>query len=224
MAINKRDNSMAKAKTETSTIETLTKAPSFLYEEVLKESLKYFEGDELAATTWMNKYAMKDKDGAYVETSPDAMHKRMAKQFARMEEKHGSSADLGAKTALLSDYGQQRHPMTEDEIYNLFRDFKYVIPQGSVMAALGNPYMMASLSNCVVIPEIHDSYGGIMYTDQQLVQLFKRRCGVGIDMSTIRPSGLRVNNAAGSTSGAVSSWNVSLILREKFHRMEGAVR
>ena len=195
---------MAKAKTETSTIETLTKAPSFLYEEVLKESLKYFEGDELAATTWMNKYAMKDKDGAYVETSPDAMHKRMAKQFARMEEKHGSSADLGAKTALLSDYGQQRHPMTEDEIYNLFRDFKYVIPQGSVMAALGNPYMMASLSNCVVIPEIHDSYGGIMYTDQQLVQLFKRRCGVGIDMSTIRPSGLRVNNAAGSTSGAVS--------------------
>ena len=72
------------------------------------------------------------------------------------------------------------------------------------MAALGNPYMLASLSNCVVIPEIHDSYGGIMYTDQQLVQLFKRRCGVGIDMSTIRPSGLRVNNAAGSTSGAVS--------------------
>ena len=167
---------MAKAKTEKTTTETLTKAPLFLYEEVLKESLKYFEGDELAATTWMNKYAMKNKDGAYVETSPDAMHKRMAKQFARMEEKHGSSANLGAKTALLSDYGQQRHPMTEDEIYNLFRDFKYVIPQGSVMAALGNPYMLASLSNCVVIPEIHDSYGSIMYTDQQLVQLFKRRC------------------------------------------------
>ncbi|MGB0369346.1 MAG: ribonucleotide reductase N-terminal alpha domain-containing protein, partial [Flavobacteriales bacterium] len=195
---------MAKSKTKKTVAETLVENPSYLYDEVLNECLKYFDGDELAATTWMNKYAMKNSEGAYVETTPDDMHKRMAKQFARMEEKHGSATELGAKTALLSEYGQQRHPMTEDEIYNLFRDFKYVIPQGSVMAALGNPYMLASLSNCVVIPEIHDSYGGIMYTDQQLVQLFKRRCGVGIDMSTIRPSGLRVNNAAGSTSGAVS--------------------
>lgn len=178
--------------------------PTFLYDEVLKKCLEYFDGDQLAATTWINKYAMRDDDGKLIESNPDAMHKRMAKQFARIEAKHGLAADLGAKTALLSEYGQQRHPMTEDEIYNLFRNFKYVIPQGSVMAALGNPYMLASLSNCVVIPEVYDSYGGIMYTDQQLVQLFKRRCGVGLDMSTIRPSGLRVNNAAGSTSGAVS--------------------
>lgn len=178
--------------------------PTFLYDEVLKKCQEYFDGDQLAATTWINKYAMRNDDGKLVESTPDAMHQRMAKQFARIETKYGTATEFGAKTALLSDYGQQRHPMTEDEIYNLFRDFKYVIPQGSVMAALGNPYMLASLSNCVVIPEVYDSYGGIMYTDQQLVQLFKRRCGVGLDMSTIRPSGLRVNNAAGSTSGAVS--------------------
>jgi ribonucleoside-diphosphate reductase alpha chain len=195
---------MAAKDTSKTATKPVTTTPTFLYDEVLKKCLEYFDGDELAATTWMNKYAMKNGDGNYIETSPDDMHKRMAKQFARIETKYGSATELGAKTALLSDYGQQRHPMTKDEIYNLFRGFKYVIPQGSVMAALGNTHMLASLSNCVVIPEVYDSYGGIMYTDQQLVQLFKRRCGVGLDMSTIRPSGLRVNNAAGSTSGAVS--------------------
>ena len=195
---------MANKDTTKTTAETMAQTPTFVYDEVLKKCMEYFDGDELAATTWMNKYAMTDADGKYVETSPDHMHKRMAKQFARIESKYGPATGLGVKTALLSAYGQQRHPMSEDDIYDLFREFKYVIPQGSVMAALGNPYMLASLSNCVVIPEIHDSYGGIMYTDQQLVQLFKRRCGVGLDMSTIRPAGLRVNNAAGSTSGAVS--------------------
>lgn len=185
-------------------VKEVLEAQTFTYEEVLADSLKYFGNDELAATTWMNKYAMKNKNGEYVEASPDGMHKRMAKEFARIESKYGHPSDLGVKTALLSEYGQQRHPMNEDDIYDLFREFKYVVPQGSVMAALGNPYMLASLSNCVVIPEIHDSYGGIMYTDQQLVQLFKRRCGVGVDLSSIRPEGLRVNNAAGSTSGAVS--------------------
>jgi len=199
---------MAKKTSSNSPQNVITKVaettPTYTYEEVLAESLKYFGQDELAATTWMNKYAMKTKEGKYAETSPDAMHRRMAKEFARIELKNGAAADMGNKMALLSEYGQQRHPMNEDDIYDLFRDFRYVIPQGSVMAAAGNPYMLASLSNCVVIPEIHDSYGGIMYTDQQLVQLFKRRCGVGIDLSTIRPEGLRVNNAAGSTSGAVS--------------------
>ncbi|MGB0918698.1 MAG: ribonucleotide reductase N-terminal alpha domain-containing protein, partial [Flavobacteriales bacterium] len=96
---------MAKAKTKKTVTETLVETPSYLYDEVLNECLKYFDGDELAATTWMNKYAMKNSDGAYVETSPDDMHKRMAKQFARMEEKHGSATALGAKTALLSEYG-----------------------------------------------------------------------------------------------------------------------
>ncbi len=178
--------------------------PTYTYEQVLAESLKYFNNDELAATTWMNKYAVKNENGRFVETSPDDMHRRMAKEFARVEAKYGHPSEKGNKMALLSEYGQQRHPLSEDDIYDLFRDFRYVIPQGSVMAASGNQFMLASLSNCVVIPEIHDSYGGIMYTDQQLVQLFKRRCGVGLDLSTIRPEGLRVNNAAGSTSGAVS--------------------
>lgn len=184
--------------------EEKTPTISYSYQEVLASSLNYFSGDELAATTWMNKYAMKNKNGELLEKDPEAMHKRMAKEFARIERKFCTPSELGNKATFLSDYGQQRHPLTEDEIFGLFRNFKYVIPQGSVMAALGNTHMLASLSNCVVIPEVHDSYGGIMYTDQQLVQLFKRRCGVGVDLSSIRPSGLRVNNAAGSTSGAVS--------------------
>lgn len=195
---------------ETLSVKTTPTSPqstpdkTFNQEEVLAKCLEYFKGDELAATTWMNKYAVKNKDGEYVEDSPEMMHQRMANEFARIENKYGPASELGNKATFLSDYGQQRHPLTSDEIFDLFREFKYVIPQGSVMAALGNKHMLASLSNCVVIPEIHDSYGGIMYTDQQLVQLFKRRCGVGIDLSSIRPSGERVNNAAGSTSGAVS--------------------
>src|SRR5690606_19744287 len=84
------------------------------------------------------------------------------------------------------------------------KDFKYSIPQGSVMAALGNDQMIASLSNCVVVPPVYDSYGGILYTDQQLVQLFKRRCGVGVDLSDLRPKNAQVSNAAGTTTGAVS--------------------
>ena len=137
----------------------------YAYDKVLKSSISYFQGDELAATTWMNKYAMKDSDGNFVELSPDDMHKRMAKEFG------------------------------------------YIIPQGSVMSSLGNYYKLASLSNCIVVPEMHDSYGGVFYTDQQLAQLFKRRCGVGVDISKLRPSGARVSNAAGSTSGAVSFMN-----------------
>lgn len=170
-------------------------------DEVLKACLLYFENDELAATTWMNKYALKDKAGNFLELTPAEMHKRLAKEFARIE-KNYPSADGNKKN--LSDYGRSRQPLTEEKIFNLFDRFRYVIPQGSVMASLGNKNVLASLSNCVVLPEIQDSYGGIFFTDQQLAQLFKRRCGVGIDLSTIRPSGMRVSNAAGTTSGAVS--------------------
>src|SRR4029077_18597568 len=102
------------------------------------------------------------------------------------------------------EYGQKRELLTEEKIFELFKGFKYVIPQGSVMFGLGNKHVVASLSNCVVLPEIYDSYGGIFFTDQQLAQLFKRRCGVGIDISTIRPAGAPVANAAGTTTGAVS--------------------
>lgn len=170
-------------------------------DEVLKACLLYFEGDELAATTWMNKYALKDKSGKFLELTPADMHKRLAKEFARIEKKYTSTDDAKKH---LSDYGRNHQPLTEEKIFSLFDRFRYVIPQGSVMASLGNKHVLASLSNCVVLPEIQDSYGGIFFTDQQLAQLFKRRCGVGIDISTIRPSGMRVSNAAGTTSGAVS--------------------
>src|SRR5439155_5027509 len=103
-----------------------------------------------------------------------------------------------------SEYGKNREPLNEEKIFEYFRHFKYIIPQGSVMAVLGNPNILASLSNCVVLPEVYDSFGGIFYTDQQLAQLFKRRCGVGIDLSTIRPEGMGVSNAAGTTTGSVS--------------------
>jgi len=180
---------------------------TFTYEDVLKASIEYFNGDELAATTWMNKYAMTDNDGEFVESSPDDMHNRMAKEFARIENDYTLRYDLNGGGKFLSEYGQQRGPLTEEKIYNLFKRFGYIIPQGSVMSSLGNHYKLASLSNCIVVPEMHDSYGGVFYTDQQLAQLFKRRCGVGVDISNLRPSGSKVSNAAGSTSGAVSFMN-----------------
>lgn len=181
-----------------------TETKTFDYNTVLKHTLAYFNGDELAATTWINKYAMHDSEGKYIEPSPDSMHKRMAKEFFRIEQQYKSTNNLNGSKSTLSIYGQKRKSLTEQKIYNLFKGFKYVIPQGSVMAGLGNPHILASLSNCVVMPPIPDSYGGIFNTDQQLAQLYKRRCGVGIDISTLRPSQSPVSNAAGTTTGATS--------------------
>ncbi len=176
----------------------------YAYKDVLQSALDYFDGDELAATTWINKYAMKNKKGDFVETTPNDMHKRMATEFARIETKYfGNEKSIEG----LSEYGKKRKFLSEDAIYNLFKDFKYIIPQGSVMSSLGNKSVIASLSNCVVVPSVFDSYGGIFYTDQQLAQLFKRRCGVGVDLSNLRPSGAQVSNSAGSTTGAVSFMN-----------------
>jgi ribonucleoside-diphosphate reductase alpha chain len=180
----------------------LKEPPTFSKEEVLKNCIAYFNGDELAATTWMNKYAMKTKSGKFLESSPGEMHRRMAKEFARVETKY--QTHLNGKHKQLSEYGQYREALTEERIFEYFKDFRYIIPQGSVMSSLGNANVIASLSNCIVLPEIYDSYGGIFYTDQQLAQLFKRRCGVGIDISTLRPANAEVSNAAGSTTGAVS--------------------
>jgi ribonucleoside-diphosphate reductase alpha chain len=182
----------------------LTVNKSYTYEEVLKASSAYFDGDELAATTWMNKYAVKDSKGNYYELTPDDMHWRMAREFAKMEIQFSEKAKLNGAFKNLSTYGQGREFLSEKKIYEYFKRFNYIIPQGSVMGVLGNPTMIASLSNCVVLPEIFDSYGGIFFTDQQLAQLFKRRCGVGIDISSIRPAGAAVLNAAGTTTGAVS--------------------
>lgn len=176
----------------------------FSYEEVFKACVEYFSGDEMAASTWMNKYAMKSKTGNFLELTPDDMFQRMAKEFASKEKEYNVKSRINGNRRNLSKYGQEREFLSEEKIYELFKGFKYVIPQGSVMSSLGNPNVIASLSNCIVLPEIHDSYGGIFYTDQQMAQLFKRRCGVGIDLSTVRPAGMSVSNAAGTTTGAVS--------------------
>ena len=180
---------------------------TYTYEQVLKAAVAYFNGDELAGTTWMNKYAMKDFYGEFVEKSPDDMHRRMAKEFGRIEADYKLKYNLNGSAKFLSKYGQEREDLTEEKVYAYFKEFGHIIPQGSVMSSLGNHYKLASLSNCIVVPELHDSYGGVFYTDQQLAQLFKRRCGVGVDISNLRPSGARVSNAAGSTSGAVSFMN-----------------
>jgi ribonucleoside-diphosphate reductase alpha chain len=183
------------------------KQKTYSYENVLAAAVSYFNGDELAGTTWMNKYAMKNNQGEFVEQTPDDMHRRMAKEFGRIEANYKLKYNLNGSAKFLSKYGQKRDDLTEEKIYDYFREFGYIIPQGSVMSSLGNHYKLASLSNCIVVPEMHDSYGGVFYTDQQLAQLFKRRCGVGVDISNLRPSGARVSNAAGSTSGAVSFMN-----------------
>ncbi|MBK7310180.1 MAG: adenosylcobalamin-dependent ribonucleoside-diphosphate reductase [Sphingobacteriaceae bacterium] len=176
----------------------------YTYAEAFANCLLYFKGDELAANTWLSKYAMRNKKGEFIECSPDDMHLRMAKEFGRVEAKYTSKALKPSAQKSLSGYGKQRKKLDTNTIYELFKNFKYVIPQGSVMSSLGNPNVIASLSNCIVLPEIYDSYGGVFYTDQQMAQLFKRRCGVGVDISTLRPSGQHVSNSAGTTSGAVS--------------------
>ncbi len=174
----------------------------FTRAEVLTASTEYFNGDELAASTWLNKYCLMNEQGSYLEATPDAMHKRMAKEFGRIESSYEEvKPDVEEH---LSAYGKQRKPLTEEVIYKLFKNFNYLIPQGSVMALLGNHHAVGSLSNCVVVKAPLDSYGGIFFTDQQLAQLCKRRCGVGFDLSTIRPKGSSVQNAAGTSSGVTS--------------------
>ncbi len=179
-----------------------TTPTTFTKEEAVARSLAYFKGDELAATTWVNKYALRNGDGELLEDTPAGMHHRMAREFARIEAKYAPLPT--AKRALLSAYGRERDALTEERIFKLFDGFRDVVPQGSVMASLGDPYRLASLSNCVVIPAPLDSYGGIFRNDQQLAQLFKRRCGVGFDLSSLRPEGASVSNAARTSTGAVS--------------------
>lgn len=153
--------------------------------DVYKESLLYFQGDELAASIWMKKYALKDSDGNFLEKSPDDMHRRLAKEFARIETKYPNR-------------------LSEDEIYELFKKFKHIVPQGSPMFGIGNDQIV-SLSNCFVIgDQKYDSYGSIMRIDEEQIQLMKRRGGVGHDLSHLRPSGADVRNSAITSSGPVS--------------------
>jgi ribonucleoside-diphosphate reductase alpha chain len=115
------------------------KVKTFTYAEVLKSAVEWFKGDDLAATTWMNKYAMKDKNGDFVEKTPDEMHRRMAREFARIEAYYKDKCHLNGSFKKLSAYGQKREFLSEERIFELFSDFQYTIPQGSVMAALGEP-------------------------------------------------------------------------------------
>lgn len=164
--------------------------------------LKYFHGDEFAASTWENKYALR-KNGEIVEQTPDDMHRRLAKKFYNAESKY-EKCDSDAT----SKYYRKREPLTEERIYELFKDFKYVIPAGSVMAGLGSEKPV-SLSNCFVLPSPEDSYTSIMQTRMMQVELMKRRGGVGYDLSNLRPRGAAVNNAAITSTGAASFMDVN---------------
>lgn len=177
---------------------------TYSYAHAFEASKDYFNGEELPAKVFVDKYAMKDLNGKIYEKTPDQMHWRLAKEFGRIERAFQGTKLNGNDPSKLSEYGKTREILSVQKIYEMFKDFKYIVPQGSVMAILGNEFVIGSLSNCIVLPELHDSYGGILYADQELVQLMKRRCGVGLDLSTLRPAGFSVTNAAGSSTGPVS--------------------
>ncbi len=160
--------------------------PRYSFDDVLEWTTQYFGGDTLAANVWINKYALKDSQGSIFERTPDDMHRRIAREIARMEQ-------------------QYPNPLPEEEVYLLLKDFKYIVPQGSPMAGIGNNIQVGSLSNCFVIGNDgpSDSYGAILKIDQEQVQLMKRRGGVGHDLSHIRPYGSPVKNSALTSTGIV---------------------
>ena len=159
---------------------------TFTQKEAELASVEYFKGDELAARVWSTKYALKDSYGNLYEETPDDMHHRLAGEIARIEQKYAN-------------------PMSEAELFELLKDFKYIVPAGSPMTGIGNEYQVASLSNCFVIGQdgSADSYGAIIQIDEEQVQLMKRRGGVGHDLSHIRPHGSPVKNSALTSTGLV---------------------
>jgi ribonucleoside-diphosphate reductase alpha chain len=159
----------------------------YTYDEALTASKEYFNGNDLAAKVFLDKYAMRNNDGEFVEDTPHKMHDRLAHEFALIDEKYGQ------------EY-KERHDVYRQAIDKFAR----IVPQGSPMAAVGNEYQLMSASNCVVVASPNDSISGIIESGKDLAQLMKRRCGVGIDISTLRPDGMSVNNAARTTSGAWS--------------------
>lgn len=154
----------------------------YTYSQVLEASINYFAGDEFAAKVFVDKYALQGLDEKYLELTPEDMHRRLAKEFARIEKKYPN-------------------PMSEQSIFDLLDHYKYIVPQGSPMFGVGNPYYVQSLGNCFVVESPYDSYGGILKTDQEMAQLMKRRAGVGADIANIRPRGLPTKNAAKTTDG-----------------------
>ena len=159
---------------------------TYAFEEAYEASLKYFNGDELAARVWVNKYALKDSYGNIYEKSPEDMHWRLANEVARIEKKYPN-------------------PLSAEEVFELFDHFRYIVPAGSPMTGIGNNFQVASLSNCFVIglDGDADSYGAILRIDEEQVQLMKRRGGVGHDLSHLRPKGSPVNNSALTSTGLV---------------------
>ena len=159
---------------------------TYTYQQAYEASLQYFDGDELAARVWATKYALKDSFGHLFELTPDDMHRRIAREIARIEKKYPN-------------------PLTEDRLFDLMSHFRYIVPQGSPMAGIGNNYQVGSLSNCFVVglDGEPDSYGGILKIDEEQVQLMKRRGGVGHDLSHIRPKGSPVKNSALTSTGLV---------------------
>ena len=168
---------------------------TYTYDEAFKASCDYFNGDELAARVWVNKYALKDSFGNIYEKTPDDMHRRIAREIVRIENNYNN-------------------PMTEEQVFDLIRDFRYIVPQGSPMAGIGNNYQIGSLSNCFVIglDGSPDSYGGIIKIDEEQVQLMKRRGGVGHDLSHIRPKGSPVKNSALTSTGLVPFMDAVVLL------------
>jgi len=166
--------------------ERVNEKVTYSHEEAVEASIQYFKGDELAARVWANKYALKDSFGNLFEKTPDDMHHRLAREIHRIEKRY-------------------KNPLPEDLLYNVLKDFRYIVPQGGPMTGIGNDYQIASLSNCFVIGSggSSDSYGGIMKIDQEQVQLMKRRGGVGHDLSHIRPKGTPVLNSALTSTGVV---------------------
>lgn len=164
-------------------IET-TDSQTYTHKEALAAAIRYFDGDELAASVWLNKYALKDSEGNIYELSPADMHRRLAKELARIEAKY-------------------TNPLSEEEIFALLDRFRYLVPQGSPMSGIGNNFQISSLSNCFVIGNGFDSYAGIVKIDEEQAQLMKRRGGVGHDLSHIRPKGSPVMNSALSSTGLV---------------------
>lgn len=166
--------------------EAILKEKIYSYEEALQSSVEYFNGDELAAKVFVDKYALRNEKQQMVEKSPDQMHRRIAKEFARIEKK------------------KFNNPLTEDQIYDLMKGFGRIVAQGSPMYGIGNKYQFISLSNCYVVSSPLDAYGSIMEADENLVQISKRRGGVGIDISHLRPCGAPTKNAARTSTGVVS--------------------
>ncbi len=158
---------------------------TYEYSKALKLSIDYFGGEEISAKVFLDKYALKDENKNLLEAIPDEMFHRIASEFHRVEKK------------------KYKKPLSYEEILEYLKGFKRIIPQGSPMSGIGNPYQYVTISNCYVIPSPSDSYGGICREDEHLVQISKRRGGVGTDISNLRPDGSTTTNAARSSTGII---------------------